>query len=386
MDFWSKLKKWMLYAIFKVLAIILSRETFRSGYLCGHSKDHQYSYLDIIEAYINLVRASFLMRTGGSLKEIERLLRQAYLLGRGNLSYNFCAPYLVYLWERGRVSDVDKVVLSSTLKSSGLSFRNRESLLMLAFELGLPSAFEKIGCVDAGLKRGQGCILPLAEYRQMNGGDGASHYRVAMRVIDAIKKTKTDKIFESLFLSNSICVVGNSPNVRGAGQGDFIDSHDVVVRFNNCSVGGNNALDVGRLTTVWARSGAGDVHHEVPLGAKFVLWEEDYFRSWCDGQFINYINGDLDSGKIVGCVDLEVREWVKNNCDILKPSTGLLVLGYLYCVRGSFQGVSIVGFSTEAEDSRLQYSSKAKSSRLNILHHNWGVEKNFIEKMKAGEV
>ena len=47
----------------------------------------------------------------------------------------------------------------------------------------------------------------------------------------------------------SLCIVGNAPSIKGQQLGSWIDSHDIVVRFNACSVR-DHKEDVGSRTTI----------------------------------------------------------------------------------------------------------------------------------------
>lgn len=47
----------------------------------------------------------------------------------------------------------------------------------------------------------------------------------------------------------SLVVIGNAPSLKNEGLGEWIDSHDVVVRFNECALDGY-AEDVGYRTSI----------------------------------------------------------------------------------------------------------------------------------------
>lgn len=47
----------------------------------------------------------------------------------------------------------------------------------------------------------------------------------------------------------SVVIVGNAPSSRGAGLGAWIDSHDIVVRFNECALN-DYARDLGSRTDI----------------------------------------------------------------------------------------------------------------------------------------
>lgn len=46
-----------------------------------------------------------------------------------------------------------------------------------------------------------------------------------------------------------VAIVGNAPSLRSSGRGNWIDAHDVVVRFNECALLGHET-DVGHRTDI----------------------------------------------------------------------------------------------------------------------------------------
>jgi hypothetical protein len=331
---WSKIKKLLLYLALKALSKYLSRESFLSGCLNGNSKGGQYSHLDVIDAYINVVRAHFLIRTGGSVQKIEKYLSRSYHLGRVNGCFYFCIPYLIYSWERSKLDQVNADDVISVLENCRLSAKEGESLLAIARTLELSCRLSEFQSIDRSRRRKKGCLLPLANFWSSQHVDDGIDYQAASRVFQAVNEFSSCQLINDVLLNGKVCVVGNSPNMLGGKKGEFVDSHDVVVRFNNCSTGPEYEKDVGTKTTIWARSGADDVKHDVPKGAMYVLWEEDYFRVWCKTTFIRFMEADMASGKVIGCIDPSIRNWVRDKSDIYKPSTGLLVLSWLYFLRG----------------------------------------------------
>lgn len=50
-------------------------------------------------------------------------------------------------------------------------------------------------------------------------------------------------------VDKSLIFVGNAPSLTGEGLGEWIDSHDIIVRFNECPIAGYEK-DVGRRTSI----------------------------------------------------------------------------------------------------------------------------------------
>jgi hypothetical protein len=53
---------------------------------------------------------------------------------------------------------------------------------------------------------------------------------------------------------STCAVVGSSGGLKGSRQGELIDAHDAVVRFNTAPTGGQYAADVGNRTSLWVAS------------------------------------------------------------------------------------------------------------------------------------
>ena len=49
------------------------------------------------------------------------------------------------------------------------------------------------------------------------------------------------------------CIIGNSPKELGKGSGKKIDSHKLVLRFNDFSTSPDFYKDYGKRTSVWIR-------------------------------------------------------------------------------------------------------------------------------------
>ena len=60
----------------------------------------------------------------------------------------------------------------------------------------------------------------------------------------------------NIFNNKSIAIVGNSPSLRGSKQGNQIDSHDIVIRFNDSIIHISEFKDdYGSKTDVWSING-----------------------------------------------------------------------------------------------------------------------------------
>lgn len=61
----------------------------------------------------------------------------------------------------------------------------------------------------------------------------------------------------------SLVIVGSAPSLRGSSQGEWIDSFDVVVRFNGCAIRGFEQ-DVGSRTDILVTNPYSETFHRPP--------------------------------------------------------------------------------------------------------------------------
>ena len=59
-------------------------------------------------------------------------------------------------------------------------------------------------------------------------------------------------IFENAIKGKTVAVIGNGPQEIGKGCGEEIDSHDIIIRFNNFNIKGFEK-DYGSKTDIWVR-------------------------------------------------------------------------------------------------------------------------------------
>lgn len=144
--------------------------------------------------------------------------------------------------------------------------------------------------------------------------------------------------------SISLCIVGNSPCERGRGLGAFIDSHDVVIRFNDYSTAPEYSEDYGRKTDIWSRNytyqniwrrDSEKFRHTLLPGLSL------YWRVPNGYQFLVDHAASGNSAE-----DVPVR--IYHNLMVrvgVPPSSGLLVLYWIFAIRGGLKNVSVFGFS-----------------------------------------
>ena len=87
------------------------------------------------------------------------------------------------------------------------------------------------------------------------------------------------KLLINMLEGKSVAIIGNGPSALGRRHGDFIDEHDIVIRFNNYQIDGFDD-DYGKKTNIWVRCSAGDdlfIRDNIN-DYDAVVWEADYLH------------------------------------------------------------------------------------------------------------
>ncbi len=184
------------------------------------------------------------------------------------------------------------------------------------------------------------------------------------------------------FISNkSIAVVGNAPSEIGLKNGIEIDSHDIVIRFNNFSTEKKYSEDYGVKTNIWA----------VTPAIESLFFPENYY----DFDFIlspninlkiseerikilyNYtiLSGRFCYLKSIGC---------RRMFNINVPSIGLYILFYLLENINKLGKVSLYGFSPlDAKREVRHYFNDDPAKTENLTFHDWDKEAIIIKELQT---
>ncbi len=174
--------------------------------------------------------------------------------------------------------------------------------------------------------------------------------------------------FHTFIQHKTICIVGNATTIKGQKLGKTIDTYDIVIRFNHCC-DPKLCEDLGTKHTVWVSAPNIDIVVDTPwiiVTGPYVLYR--------NARWNRFKSIDLDHTKIIA-IPLSIwRDLVK----MLQapPSAGILLIYWLYQLRGSFNHTAIVGFDMESLSTQYHHSdtNHQPSSR-----HNWHKEKELIK-------
>ncbi len=184
------------------------------------------------------------------------------------------------------------------------------------------------------------------------------------------------------FISNkSIAVVGNAPSEIGLKNGIEIDSHDIVIRFNNFSTEKKYSKDYGIKTNIWA----------VTPAIESLFFPEDYY----DFDFILSPNINLkipeERIKILynytilsGCFCYLESIGCRRMFNINVPSIGLYILFYLLENINKLGKVSLYGFSPlDAKREVRHYFNDDPAKTENLTFHDWDKEAIIIKELQT---
>lgn len=222
--------------------------------------------------------------------------------------------------------------------------------------------------------------LPLAHTVATNR-PWASKYSEQSRLFAWLEANQ--QRFELAIRSNSICIVGNSPIETGRRRGTAIDSHSLIIRFNNFSVDESHQKDYGTKTDAWVRAGSLDVKDRWVSGLSFVIWEEDIWHTKLLPETCSQMLACMQAGIAATYIPAQIHQELRQLADLATPSAGLVTCYWVYKLLGRLDRESVFGFSMidqgGSEADRHYFKSSPQSNR--VLHHDWAKEREMLNFM-----
>lgn len=166
----------------------------------------------------------------------------------------------------------------------------------------------------------------------------------AVLVYNKLEENRKNDIFKKIIENKSIAVVGNAPTEIGKNKGLEIDSHDIVIRFNNYkTIGYEN--DYGTKTDIWARgSGTNDVIDR-KNNFKLITWEADYNHWIVLYNHIDILYKQIEDKQLIYNFDYDCHSTLKQISGIDFPTSGLVLIWEIYRKLGNFNNVDFYGFN-----------------------------------------
>jgi len=172
----------------------------------------------------------------------------------------------------------------------------------------------------------------------------------------------------------SVCVVGNGGMLLGARMGEFIDSHDLVVRFNVFRAPHTDLRDSGSRLDVWVV--APNLSLPPPSDARWVVVTGPDVRyrlqNW------GWLLPHRQRNGAILTVPLEVWQGLALRLSA-PPSAGVLFLEWLRRLRGDWAGVSAVGFGNAVG----QPYHHAVPRRPAVSRHHWEAERVLLQRWRS---
>lgn len=196
------------------------------------------------------------------------------------------------------------------------------------------------------------------------------------------------KLLETYLAGKSVAVVGSGPYETGKNKGNEIDSHDVVVRFNDYQTDGFGQ-DYGNKTTIWVRNidtenGGCNPRLNEADGFDLIVLEANIWRFFMPEIFLDtfyqYAVKNADRLYMLKYRDRLIREMGSF------PTSGGQFLYELCQIRNRVGSIDVYGFSymymEEGNSKALRHNSdEAEEFRYGNLHHNLRVEAEYLRRL-----
>lgn len=224
------------------------------------------------------------------------------------------------------------------------------------------------------LTEGARSLAPLAFYVEQRGG-GAPLWLVRLHERQQLWRDDFALLLRQR-VAAGICLVGNAGSLIGAGLGNKIDHHGLVVRFNRYCGPHSEEADLGRRMDLWV--GAPGYSGDSPAGVDWVVstGPDMLFRRQNWTPFETRLKHDLP----VLTVPLPIwRDLVTECC--APPSAGILMLSWIRVLLGSWQGVSTVGIGLPPSGGTPYHHVVTK--QLPYARHNWEMECALLSRWRS---
>jgi hypothetical protein len=225
--------------------------------------------------------------------------------------------------------------------------------------------------------------LPLSYYIWNNRPDSINNnaeIEIASKIYETLKANNEQ--FAKIVNGKTIAIVGNSSNQIGKNKGNEIDSHDIVIRFNNYELDGFEN-DYGKKTDIWVRgSGSKDVRDRDNIADyKLVIWEADYdhYRVYFDNLDTLYKNISEAPNTITN-YNWNIHSELRNISGITFPTSGAVTIWAAYVANNkSFDNIDLYGFSFL--DDNYNPNDHYFDNKCNLKDHDYENEQQFLKEI-----
>ena len=202
-------------------------------------------------------------------------------------------------------------------------------------------------------------------------------------IYDHLTKAREQRVIEKILEGKSVAVVGNGPSELGKSKGREIDSHDIVIRFNNYAVDGYEN-DYGTKTNIWVRGGSPQVEDRSKyIKYLAILWEPDYEHFSICFNNLDILYRDVQNGVICSNFDYKTHLALRNAIGMhFSPTTGLLCIHWLLSL--NLKKLDFYGFSflDEFSPSRVHYYEEDDELTKKFMQpHSLDRESEYLKRI-----
>lgn len=181
-----------------------------------------------------------------------------------------------------------------------------------------------------------------------------------------------------------IAVVGSGPGEIGKGNGREIDSHDVVIRFNDYETRGYEQ-DYGSKTTVWVRNidvENGGCKARLDEIGKYdvIILETNIWRFKIPEIFLATFYQYAQNGREKFCM-LQYRDEMIREMGSFPTSGGLMLYNIVRKKKQKTEKIKIFGFSFSEEVTKELKHYHDNIYRESNLHHSLTYEREYLRSI-----
>lgn len=221
-------------------------------------------------------------------------------------------------------------------------------------------------------------FLPVAAYAN-EIGIKSEKIEISSQILSVLENNLKKNVFYHLVKGKRIAIVGNAGCELGLKKGPEIDSHDIVIRFNNYPC--KYIEDYGEKTNIWVRCANISVEDRDISPYQLVIWEPDYLHMEVQHNHLDILEKEISQyPERVMFIDNVIKKGVQETSKSLNPTTGCYLMWMLYQALGTFRDIDIYGFSFLYDDGSYEGHYYDDLSTMNVLH-NMNLERPFLRNL-----